>query len=314
MSYTNINSEKFIDQLIDNLIVTSGLFKQRWMQSTLRLMFGPAFKRFAEVVSGLDESVASFGFPEASRQLLPKFIRNAEIVGQEHIPHDGPVLIISNHPGTVDSLLIASRLHRSDLKIVATEYPFYQALSKLKNNFIFTTNKWNDRVSAIRQSVRQLQDGGALLIFPRGILEPDPAVMAGAETTISEWSPSIELFLRKVPEARLVITIVSGLIAPSSLRNPIVRLGRNPAERQTVVEIFQMIRHIYLPRSLRVSPKLTFDAPRSALELFEQFGKRGVMQEIVQSAQQLMSTHLQSFSPQFAQTQPPDSDRGARAR
>lgn len=284
------------------------------MQSTLRLMFGPAFKRFAEVVSGLDESVASFGFPEASRQLLPKFIRNAEIVGQEHIPHDGPVLIISNHPGTVDSLLIASRLHRSDLKIVATEYPFYQALSKLKNNFIFTTNKWNDRVSAIRQSVRQLQDGGALLIFPRGILEPDPAVMAGAETTISEWSPSIELFLRKVPEARLVITIVSGLIAPSSLRNPIVRLGRNPAERQTVVEIFQMIRHIYLPRSLRVSPKLTFDAPRSALELFEQFGKRGVMQEIVQSAQQLMSTHLQSFSPQFAQTQPPDSDRGARAR
>ena len=314
MSYTKINTEKFIDQLIDNLIVTSGLFKQRWMQSTMRLMFGPAFKRFAEVVSGLDESVASFGFPEASRQLLPKFIRNAEIVGQEHIPHDGPVLIISNHPGTVDSLLIASRLHRSDLKIVATEYPFYQALSKLKNNFIFTTNKWNDRVSAIRQSVRQLQDGGALLIFPRGILEPDPAVMAGAETTISEWSPSIELFLRKVPEARLVITIVSGLIAPSSLRNPIVRLGRNPAERQTVVEIFQMIRHIYLPRSLRVSPKLTFDAPRSALELFEQFGKRGVMQEIVQSAQQLMSTHLQSFSPQFAQTQPPDSDRGARAR
>ncbi len=304
--YTKINTEKFIDQLIDNLIVTSGLFKQHWMQSMLRLMFGPAFNRFAEVISGLDESVARFGFPEASRQLLPKFIRNAEIVGQEHIPHDGPVLIISNHPGIMDGLLIASRLQRSDLKIVATEYPFHQALSKLKDNFIFTTNKWNDRVSAIRQSVRQLQDGGALLIFPRGILEPDPAVMAGAETTISEWSPSVELFLRKVPEARLVITIVSGLIAPSSLRNPIVRLGRNPTERQTVAEIFQMIRHIYMPRSLRLSPKLTFDAPRSALELFEQFGKRGVMQEIVQSTQQLLNTHLQSFSPQLDPAQPPE--------
>lgn len=306
MTYTKINTEKFVDQLLDNLIVTSGLFKHCWMQSTLRLMFGPAFNRFAEVISGLDESVAHFGFPEASRQLLPKFIRNAEIVGQEHIPHDGPVLIISNHPGTIDGLLIASRLQRSDLKIVATEYPFYQALSKLKDNFIFTTNKWNDRVSAIRQSVRQLQGGGALLIFPRGRLEPDPAVMAGAETTISEWSPSVELFLRKVPEARLVITIVSGLIAPSSLRNPLVRLGRNPTERQTAAEIFQMIRHIYMPRSLRLSPKLTFDAPRSALELFEQFGKRGVMQEIVQSAQQLLSTHLQSFSPQLDPDQPPD--------
>ncbi|MES0340057.1 MAG: 1-acyl-sn-glycerol-3-phosphate acyltransferase, partial [Anaerolineales bacterium] len=270
------------------------------------------FNRFAEVISGLDESVARFGFPEASRQLLPRFIKNTETVGQEHIPHDGPVLIISNHPGTLDGLLIASRLHRSDLKIVVTAYPFYQALSKLKDNFIFTTNAWNDKVSAIRQSVRQLQDGGALLIFPRGILEPDPAVMAGAETTISEWSPSIELFLRKVPETRLVTTIVSGLIAPSSLRNPIVRLGRNPAERQTVAEIFQMIRHIYMPRSLRVSPKLTFDAPRSARELFEQFGKRGVMQEIVHSAQQLLSAHLQSFSPQLDKAQPPDPNRGAR--
>ncbi|TET95977.1 MAG: hypothetical protein E3J30_13060 [Anaerolineales bacterium] len=297
MTSTDMNAEKFIDQLLHHFIVTSGLFKQRWMQSTLRLMLNPPIKRFAEVVSGFDESVARFGLPEASRQLLPRFIRNAEILGQEHIPPDGPVLIISNHPGTVDSLLIASRLHRSDLKIVATGYPFYYALSKLKDNFIFTTNKLHDRVSAIRQSVRQLQAGGALLIFPRGLLEPDPAVMAGAENTITEWSPSIELFLRKVPEARLVITIVSGLIAPSSLRNPLIRLGRNPVEQQTVAEFFQMIRHIYLPRSFRVSPKVTFDVPRSALELFEQFGHHGMMQKIVQSAQQLLSTHLQSFSP-----------------
>ena len=261
------------------------------MQSTLRLMLGPPFRRFAEVASGFDESVARFGLPEASRQFLPRFIRNADILGQEHIPPDGPVLIISNHPGTVDSLLIASRLPRSDIKIVAKGYPFYQALSKLKDNFIFTTNELNDRVSAIRQSVRQLQSGGALLIFPRGLIEPDPAVMTGAEKTLTEWSPSVELFLRKVPEARLVVTIVSGLIAPSSLRNPFMRLGRNSVERQTVAEFFQVIRHIYLPRSFRVSPKVTFDAPRSALELFEQFGQRGIMQEIVRSAQQLLSTH-----------------------
>jgi len=314
VKYTNINSEKFIDQLLHYFIVNSGMFKRSWMQSTLRLMLGPPFKRFADVVSGLDESVARFGFPEASRQLLPRFVRNAEIMGQEHLPHDGPVLIISNHPGIIDGLLIASRLHRSDLKIVVTGFPFYHALSKLKDNFIFTTNELNDKVSAIRQSVRQLQDGGALLIFPRGTLEPDPAVMAGAETTIPQWSPSIELFLRKVPETRLVTTIVSGLIAPSSLRNPFVKLGRNPAERQSVAEIFQMVRHLYMPRSLHVSPRLTFDAPRSARELFEQFGKRGVMQEIVQSAQQLLSAHLQSFSPQFAQAQPPDPDRDARTR
>ena len=128
MTYTNVNAEKFIDQLLHHFIVTSGLFKQRWMQSTLRVMLGPPFKRFAEVASGFDESVARFGLPEASRQFLPRFIRNAEILGPANIPPDGPVLIISNHPGTVDSLLIASRLPRSDIKIVAKGYPFYQAL------------------------------------------------------------------------------------------------------------------------------------------------------------------------------------------
>ena len=68
-----MNAEKFIDQLLHHFIVTSGLFKQRWMQSTLRVMLGPPFKRFAEVASGFDESVARFGLPEASRQFLPRF-------------------------------------------------------------------------------------------------------------------------------------------------------------------------------------------------------------------------------------------------
>lgn len=291
MTNTSTNVDKFIDQLLHHFIVTSGLFKRSWMQSTLRLILAPPFRRFAEVASEFDEKVARLGLPEASRQLLPSFINNPEIHGQEHIPPEGPVLIISNHPGTLDSLLIASRLPRVDLKIVAKRYPFYLALSKLKDNFIFTTNELHDRVAALRQSIEQLQSGGALLIFPRGLIEPDPAVMSGAEDTLSEWSPSIELFLRKVPDARLLITIVSGVIAPSSLHNPFMRLGRNAVERQTVAEFFQVIRHIYFPRTLQISPKVTFDIPRSAAELFEQFGRTGIMQEVVQSAHRMLNVH-----------------------
>jgi len=312
MSYTKINTENLVDQLLTYFIETTGMFKRRWMQSTLRLMLTPPFTRFAEMISGLDESTAQFGFPEAARQLLPRFISDTEVIGHENIPADGPVLIISNHPGTVDSFLIASNLDRPDLKIVVTGFPFYQSLSKLKDNFIFTTGELQDKVSAIRQSLRHLQDGGALLIFPKGTLEPDPAVMSGAETTISEWSPSIELFLKKVPESRLVTTIVSGIMAPSSLHNPFVRLGRTPTERQSVAEFLQMIRHMYMSRTFRVSPNVSFGAPRSASELFEQFGQPGVMPEIVRSAQQLLSTHREIFPPQLELARVPDPTRVPR--
>lgn len=312
MSYTKINTENLVDQLLMYFIETTGMFKRRWMQSTLRLMLTPPFTRFAEMISGLDESTAQFGFPEAARQLLPRFIRSTEVLGQEHIPEEGPLLIISNHPGTVDSFLIASRLLRPDLKIVVTGFPFYDSLSKLKDNFIFTTGELRDKVSAIRQSLRHLQDGGALLIFPKGTLEPDPAVMSGAETTISEWSPSIELFLKKVPESRLVTTIISGVITPSSLRNPLVRLGRTPTERQSVAEFLQMIRHMYMSRTFLVSPTISFGAPRSALELFEQFGQPGVMPEIVRSAQQLLSTHQHHINPQLDLALSPDPTRFPR--
>ena len=291
MTKNNTHVDTFIDQLLHHFIVTSGLFKQRWMQSTLRLMLSPPFRRFAEIASSFDQSVANLGLPEASRQFLPTYINQPEIHGQENIPPDGPVLIISNHPGTLDSLLIASRMPRTDLKIVAKGYPFYLALSRLKDSFIFTSNEVHDRVAAIRQSIQQLQSGGMLLIFPRGLIEPDPAVMPGAEETLTEWSPSIELFLRKVPDARLLLTIVSGVMAPSSLRNPFMRLGRNPVERQTVAEFFQVIRHIYMPNSLRVSPKVTFDLPRTASDLLDQFGGSGIMQEIIQSARRLLYTH-----------------------
>jgi hypothetical protein len=203
-------------------------------------------------------------------------------------------------------------LPRSDLKIVVTGFPFYDSLSKLKDNFIFTTGEVQDKVSAIRQSIRQLQNGGALLIFPKGTLEPDPAVMSGAETTIPEWSPSIELFLKKVPESRLVTAIISGLIAPSSLRNPLVRIGRTPTERQSVAEFLQMIRHIYMSSTFRVSPTVSFSAPRSARELLEIFGQPGIMPEIVRSAQQLLSTHQQYINPQLDLALTPDPTRFPR--
>ncbi len=55
-------------------------------------------------------------------------------------------------------------------------------------------------MAAARSGIRHLQNGGALLLFGTGLIDPDPAVYPGAEKEIENWSPSIDLFLRHVPE------------------------------------------------------------------------------------------------------------------
>ncbi len=68
------------------------------------------------------------------------------------------------------------------------------------------------RANAVRRSIQHLKDGGAVLIFPSGQIDPDPAVLPGAREALEKWSKSIAIMLRRVPETRLVSAITSGVL------------------------------------------------------------------------------------------------------
>lgn len=194
------------ERIIDEIFQAFKLPSRGW----LRRGFGPVFRRpaqrFAEYFAAADDAIGKEGMPAGCRVVVGQFGIDLEVRGAESIPTEGPLLIVSNHPGAYDSVSIGSQVRRTDLKIIVFETPFYHAMEHADKKFIYVTPGSDTRMLAIRQAIDHLQNGGALLQFGSGLIEPDPALYADTEETLRNWSPSIEIMMRKVPETRIVLT------------------------------------------------------------------------------------------------------------
>jgi hypothetical protein len=266
-----------------------GLSPDTRLRYVLNPLLWAPLRRFADKAAKFDQTVASSGFREAAREALPGFIDRLEIKGQQQVPSSGPLLVVSNHPGSADGLAIAASLPRNDLKIVVSALPFIRSLPNSAQHLIYTDPlEPHKRMEVVRSSVRHLRDGGALLIFPRGKVEPDPAWLPGAMESLSRWSASLGLIARSVPEANIVTTIVSGVLARGSLRNPLTRWSKDPRQRQLLAEIIQVVQQALLPYGITVSTRLSYGKPIVA-------GNRDAREltcEIVDYAKQLLHDHL----------------------
>jgi hypothetical protein len=209
--------------LTDDLMRLLGLPKDGISRHVLNPFLWPPATIFSKLADHFDHMVEQFGLSEACQWALSKFAQDAEVKGGEHIPGEGPLLIAANHPGTIDGLAIASYVPRSDLKIVITGIPFIQNLQSTARHLIYATFDPHERMTTVRSIIRQLEGGGSLLIFPTGTVDPDPDVMPGAHEALEQWSPSLDLILRKVPQTQILVTIVSGVLKPSFLSNPYYR-------------------------------------------------------------------------------------------
>ena len=106
--------------------------------------------------------------------------------------------------------------------------------------------------AAIRNGLRHLRGGGSLLLYPRGEIEPDPALyLDSALESLHEWSRSLTIFARHVPNLAVVPVAVGGVISRRALRHPLVRRYRDHDRRHFLAATFQMMFPIY--RDARVS-------------------------------------------------------------
>jgi 1-acyl-sn-glycerol-3-phosphate acyltransferase len=247
--------------LLDEIFKALGLENSHPIRPLLEPIFVPAAGRFAEVAARFDDDVAAYGFRAAARRLLPYFTREVRVRGAEHIPVEGPLLVVSNHPGTVDGLVIASSLPRPDLKIVVSGVPFIRSLAATTNHLIYSSLNTFERMNVVRSAIRHLENGGAVLIFPSGGIDPDPAVMTGALGELDNWSPSLDVILRRVPATRVLITAVSGVLHAGWVRSPLTLVRSGRRNQQRVAEFFQIIQQTLFPNSLKISPSVCFAEP-----------------------------------------------------
>jgi hypothetical protein len=201
------------------------------------------------------------------------------------------LLIVSNHPASYDGLLIAAHSERPDLKVIIGHIPPYDHLPCISQHAIFSPNVTNTfgRMQTVRNALQHLKDGGALLIFPRGGIEPDPAIMPHPDMEFDQWSRSMEIFLRHVPPTRVLVTIVSGVIASAAMRHPITRFRKARPDRQRLAFIYQMIRQVVSGRELfGLRPHVTFGKVLSGTKY------QNVLTEVEQAARWTLAQH-QSF-------------------
>jgi hypothetical protein len=256
-----------IDINSDDLVTALGWggfrLLRRWAGLAAR---GPA-SAFARRMRDFDREVEASSLRTAAGLLLGSYVRDLRVEGAERIPAAGPVLLVSNHPGMTDTLALFTAIPRADLRILAADRPFLRALPAVSRSLIPVSEQPGRRMSAVRQAVRHLRAGGALLTFPAGEIEPDPAVLPGAEEALGRWSPSTVLFLRFVPDCVVIPLAVSGVLSRRAQRHPLTLLRRKKRDRELLGAMLQMVVHTLLPSRWPVEARVDVLEPFAGRDL-----------------------------------------------
>ncbi len=253
--------EPITSAILSEIIGILGLRDKPNAAHSVAPVFRPAARRLAALLAKVDETVAEAGFTQGIKLLLRQFIQDYQVAGVEHLPKEGPLLLASNHPAAYDLPILAACLGRDDLQIISSNISIIRCLPAINPHFNMISEDVHRRMAVTRQAVKHLCAGGSLLVFPRGEVEPDPAVSPGAENEIEHWSHSLELFVRQAPQTKVVVAIVSGVLSPHWFKLPIVRVWKKPEQRQKIAEIFQVVQQLLWEGSLKFTPRVTFSPP-----------------------------------------------------
>jgi hypothetical protein len=251
------------------VLIAFGLARTSPLQPLLRPLVWPPAHRFAHLAAGFDRQVAAQGWTAAVRWVLPRFVDGVHATGTEHVPASGPLVVVSNHPGSYDVLALSAALGRDDLKILVSDVPFLRNMVAASRHLIYTDTAAGTeaRMGAARESIRHLRSGGALLVFASAQVDPDPAILPGAEEALGRWSASPALFLRRVPDLRLLVAIVSGVLAPACFHHPLARIRREQRLRQFLAEFLQVSQQVLFGRRFGLEPVVRFAPALGAPDL-----------------------------------------------
>src|SRR5918997_2531833 len=242
---------------VDELLEAFGLGGVGRGRRPLELLSRVPAKRLARQVATYDEIVGESGLAAGGAWALGRMAHHVEVEGLENVPREGPLLLASNHPGLSDAVALFATAPRADLRVLAAERPLLIALPNTSRYLLTVPEQPQVRFRLVRTAARHLRRGGAVLTFPGGKIEPDPAVMPGAIEALEHWSASVDLFARLVPDLVVLPVIVSGVISPTALRNPLTFLRRKKEDREWLAATNPMM----MPARRNVTTRITFGQP-----------------------------------------------------
>lgn len=227
---------------LEDLVASFGWEKYPLPAALLRTTFRSTAQKFANQMVEFDNAVGWTNLAEASRLIMRKlYVQDVRVHGQEHLLAHGPMLFLSNHPGMADTISLFAAIDRPDLKIIALHRPFLETLTNTTNQLFFIDDDPAQRMQAVRQVSSHLKQGGAVLTFPAGEIEPDPDVYPGALESLNTWTDSAAVFLRFARETRIVPVLVSGVIWNKTAEHWLPRLKKTRLEREKLAAALQLL-------------------------------------------------------------------------
>ena len=255
--------DRLTDTSLDDLFDAAGLMSLRY--TFLQRLLRPSARRFALVAHEFDRLVGEQGLAQGSSWLAHRMAAGTEVSGVEHVPATGPTVILANHPGMTDTVaLLASLASRPDLRVIAQDRPFLRALPNVARHLILVPEHDAGRMRVVRAAMKHLKQGGALLTFPAGEIEPDPVIFGRrkAVESVRRWSDSFTLFARRAPQTRFIPAVISNVISAEALRNVLTLLRRTAHARQRLAAALQ----VALPRYQKMVARVAFGPSKVACD------------------------------------------------
>jgi 1-acyl-sn-glycerol-3-phosphate acyltransferase len=143
--------------------------------AAVSLLKGPANTKAAPAPSYFSPWLMSLVYPLGRYGLLPAYFKSMEVMGQEHLPKSGPMILAPTHRARWDALMVPYAAGRyvtgRDLRfmVTASEVVGFQGLL-MRNTGAFPVDTDRPAISSLRHGMELLQRGEILVIFPEGNL------------------------------------------------------------------------------------------------------------------------------------------------
>jgi hypothetical protein len=228
---------------LDDLVSSFGWEDKPILPRLLQYIFLKPAQTFARQMTAFDQEVGRSGLVGGARFALRKYFNDIRIFGSENIPKSG-FLALSNHPGMSDTLSTLIALNRPDLKIIALQRPFLEALTNFSKQLFPVAEDAASRMTLIRRVSIHLRNGGAALTYPAGQIEPDPDLDEHAIDSLQTWADSAGSLLRLAPETPILPVLVRGVVWHKAAYNPLTRIKHTSREREKLAAALQMFAHM----------------------------------------------------------------------